>query len=280
MNFIAPPLLVTALYPESMTSFDWRTASPAEVDLEYSPSKFAVRPLADYFADYRARSEGFQDETLVTPGQPLLIFIHGGYWQDLSAAESLFNARDALSLNISLHAVEYTLAPQVTVEQIINECLVDVLRVIETAQPSRVVIAGSSAGAHLAAMCARDALVAPRIHGAELLSGSFDLRPLVATPTNDALRLDENSAARISPQLLNASTHLHRALLAVGEHESSEFIRQNAQYAEHLAAVGTDTQCVVVPHRDHFDLPYDLLTSGTAVGDWVLNILMKESHVA
>ena len=263
-----------------MSAFNWRTASPEEVDREYSPSKFAVRPLAEYFADYRRRSDGFNPSALITAGQPLLVFIHGGYWQDLSAADSRFNAHDALRLNVSLHAVEYTLAPHASVEDIVRECLVDVVHIIEIAQPTRVVLAGSSAGAHLAAMCARDAVVAPLLHGVALLSGIFDLRPLVVTPTNDALHLDENTATRVSPQLLGPSSLLRNALLAVGEHESSEFIRQNSEYAKHLLTVGTNAQCMVIQQRDHFDLPYDLLSSGTTVGDWVLNLLLENSHVA
>jgi arylformamidase len=276
----APPLPGNALYPESMTSFDWRTASADEVDWQYSPSKFALRPLTEYFAEYRARSESYAPELLVRPQQPLLIYIHGGYWQALSANDSRFNAADAQRLGISLHAVEYTLAPQATVEQIVHECLVDVARIIDQLQPTRVVLAGSSAGAHLAAMCARDAVVAPQLHGVALLSGVYDIRPLVVTPTNDALHLDENTAARVSPQLLNSSSQLRNALLAVGQHESSEFIRQNAEYAEHLSQVGTEVESVVVPQRDHFDLPYDLLSAGTTVGDWVLSILKEETHVA
>ena len=263
-----------------MTSFDWRTATPDEVDRQYSPSQFAVRPLNEYLDDYRKRSAPFDETDLVTLGQPLLVYIHGGYWQALSAADSRFNAADAQRLGVSLHAVEYTLAPHASVEQIVNECLIEVARIIDEARPSRVVLAGSSAGAHLAAMCARDAVIAPRLHGVALLSGVYDLRPLVVTPTNEALRLDENSATRVSPQLLNSSAQLREALLAVGEHESSEFIRQNSDYARHLATVGTRVQCEVVKHRDHFDLPYDLLSAGTTVGDWVLSILEKDSHVA
>jgi arylformamidase len=277
---IAPPLPGIALYPESMTSFDWHTASADEVDSQYSPSKFALRPLSEYFAEYRARSESFAPEHLVRPQQPLLIYIHGGYWQALSANDSRFNAADAQRLEISLHAVEYTLAPYASVEQIVHECLVDVAHVIQQLDPSCVVLAGSSAGAHLAAMCARDAVIAPLLDGVALLSGVYDVRPLVVTPTNDALHLDENTAARVSPQLLNSSSQLRQALLAVGQHESTEFIRQNAEYADHLAQVGTRTVCEVVANRDHFDLPYDLLSAGTTVGDWVLNILKGESHVA
>jgi arylformamidase len=83
-------------------------------------------------------------------------------------------------------------------------------------------------------------------------------------------------AAAISPQLL-ASTHgLSHALCAVGESESSEFIRQNAEYAYHLSSSVTATETMVVPYRDHFNLPYDLLRRGTAVGDWTLAQLLKE----
>ena len=67
-----------------------------------------------------------------------------------------------------------------------------------------------------------------------------------------------------------------RALLAVGKHESSEFIRQNTEYAELLASTGADVQVEVVEHRDHFNLPYDLLKHGTLVGDWTLAQLLKE----
>lgn len=280
MNYIAQRLPANALYPESMSSFNWRTATADEVDYEYSPSKFALKPLDDYFVEYRERSVGFNAESLINQGQPLLIYIHGGYWQALSADDSRFNATDAQRLGISLHAVEYTLAPAASVEDIIRECLIDIVRVINVAKPSQVVLAGSSAGAHLAAMCARDAVVAPILSGVALLSGVYDVRPLVATPTNDALRLDENTATRVSPQLLNASQQLRNALLAVGEHESSEFIRQNAEYAQHLINAGTNVVCEVVAQRDHFDLPYDLLSQGTVVGDWVLNILMENSYVA
>jgi arylformamidase len=81
-------------------------------------------------------------------------------------------------------------------------------------------------------------------------------------------------ATDVSPQLLETpKTPVRRALLAVGRHESSEFIRQNREYGEQLERCGTDTTIRVIDHRDHFDLPYDLLREGTTVGDWVLEVL-------
>jgi arylformamidase len=257
-------------------AFDWQSATDAEVDFEYSPSLHALRPLAEYLDEYHRLSQGHDVRALLKKGQPLLIYIHGGYWQRLSAADSLFNAPDALRHGVSLHAVEYTLAPQARIPQIIEECIADVLAVIQELQPTHVVIAGCSAGAHLAAMCARDERIATQINGCALLSGIYDVRPIVRTPTNDSLFLSAESAAEVSPQLLTP-VFVPLALLAVGEHESSEFIRQNAEYAKLLATTRADVQVEVVEHRDHFNLPYDLLSEDTKVGQWVLEALGKVS---
>jgi arylformamidase len=232
-----------------------------------------LRPLDEYLSEYAELSSPYRSAQLTTPGAPLLIYIHGGYWQRLSAADSLFNAADAKAHGISLHAVEYTLAPHASVEEIVHECIADVLKATKELEPSRVVIAGCSAGAHLAAMCARHAEIQHRINGVALLSGIYDVQPIVRTPTNDPLHLTFESARHVSPQLLPVVPPPAYALLAVGHHESSEFIRQNAAYGELLREGGSEVTISVVPGRDHFNLPYDLLSSNTIVGDWVLNVL-------
>jgi arylformamidase len=256
-----------------MSGFDWRTATPEEVDYQYSPSKFAKRPLDEYLGEYRARSASVDAVGVRQARMPLLIFIHGGYWQKLSAADSLFNGHDAIAEGIALHAVEYTLAPHASIAQMIDECIADVSRTITELEPTHVVLAGSSAGAHLVAMCIRDAFVASHVDGVALLSGVYDVRPLVVTPTNDPLHLTMESAAEISPQLLPLPYVVSNALLAVGGYEPSEFIRQNAEFGERLLNEGSAVQILVEEHLDHFDLPYDLLKRGTKVGDWCLNIL-------
>ena len=256
-----------------MSGFEWQTATPEEVDYQYSPSKFAKRPLDEYLEDYRVRSTTVDAAAVRQALAPLLIFIHGGYWQKLSAADSLFNGHDAMSEGIALHAVEYTLAPHASIAEMIDECIADITRTVTDLQPTRLIIAGSSAGAHLAAMCTRDAFIASQVDGVALLSGIYDVRPLVVTPTNDPLHLSLDSAADISPQLLPLPYVVPNALLAVGGHEPPEFIRQNAEFGERLLREGSEVQILVEEHLDHFDLPYDLLKRGTKVGDWCLSIL-------
>jgi len=256
-----------------MSGFDWQTATPEEVDYQYSPSKFAKRPLDEYLGEYRTRSATVDVTGVRRPHAPLLMFIHGGYWQKLSAADSLFNGHDAMAEGIALHAVEYTLAPHASIAQMIDECIADVSRTITELEPTRVILAGSSAGAHLVAMCTRDEFIASHVDGVALLSGIYDVRPLVVTPTNDPLHLTTESAVEISPQLLPLPYAVPHALLAVGGHEPPEFIRQNAEFGERLLNEGSAVQILVEEHLDHFDLPYDLLKRGTEVGDWCLNIL-------
>ena len=80
-------------------ALDWRSADAAEVDHEYSPSRFSKRPLDEYLREYAELSAPFAGTDTVVPGRPLLIYVHGGYWQRLSAADSLFNAAGAATLD-------------------------------------------------------------------------------------------------------------------------------------------------------------------------------------
>lgn len=254
-------------------SFDWRTATDAEVDLQYSPSRFGLRSLDHYLAEYRTLSAPWAGRDLVAPGAPLLVYVHGGYWQRLSTADSLFNAADAGQLGFSLHATEYVLAPHASVEEIVQECIGDVVRTLDRARAPRVALAGCSAGAHLATMVAMSPQLAGRIGMTVLLSGIYDLRPVVRIGDNAALGLDEHRAAALSPALLPHVWYAPRAVVAVGRHEPAEFVRQSREYAQQLRDNGVATVDAVVDDRDHFNLPYDILRAGTFVGDHVVSYL-------
>ena len=48
--------MLIALPWSEMTGFDWQKATAEEVDFQYSPSRFAKRPLDEYLEEYRIRS--------------------------------------------------------------------------------------------------------------------------------------------------------------------------------------------------------------------------------
>lgn len=200
----------------------------------------------------------------------LLVFIHGGYWQELSKAESAFLAPAWVNPSRAHCVLDYDLAPQVSVETILAQCTAALKWLIDHAaelgfDPAKMVLAGSSAGAHLATMlCLKN----PRIQGAILLSGIYDLEPLVPTYVNQALALDEARAHALSPlHLLDPAAassspassptteqNFPPCLIAWGEHETLEFKRQSQEFAALLVERGTRCETMEVPGRNHFDL--------------------------
>lgn len=218
---------------------------------------------------------------------PLLVFIHGGYWQELSKNESLFAAEGCLAFGSAFAALDYTLAPQATVEQIVIECR-NALRWLHAHADElgfdarRMVVAGSSAGAQLAAMCCvrgwpgdsdlPDGLPA----AAALVSGVFELAPLVGTSINDALALTPESAARVSPIRFDLA-RFPPALVCWGEVETAAFKAQSRAFAQTISAAGVaPPQLFEVPGRNHFDVVLDLAQPGTALGRATLALLGKQ----
>jgi arylformamidase len=147
----------------------------------------------------------------------------------------------------------------------VRECRAALAAIARHVAPTGVVLAGHSAGAQLAAMVS---LVAPAplpIERTVLVSGVFDLRPLLSTTVNAPLRLDEASAAALSPQLLTVRSNA-RVVVAWGDNDTAAFATQSRDYAEHLADGGASVQSVEVAGRHHFDIVEDLVDPSTVLG--------------
>ncbi len=114
-------------------------------DLSYGD---ASRALIDYFpAPASAHRPG------------LLVYFHGGYWQELSKEESAFLAPAWHAAGFAHAVVGYRLAPAARLPEIVSECRAAVRWLHWRADrlgfdAGNIVAAGSSAGAYLAAACA------------------------------------------------------------------------------------------------------------------------------
>lgn len=200
----------------------------------------------------------------VRPG--LLVYIHGGYWQELSTRESAFLAPAWHAAGLAHAVVGYTLAPAACVTDIVAECRAALAWLHARAgelgfDPARVVIAGSSAGGYLAAACANRSPVP--VHGIVPVSGVFDVAPLIGTSINDALGLDAAAAAALD--LLAPARRYVPAVVAWGAIETSESRRQSRAFADRLAREGTPCETLEVPGRHHFDVILDLGDPSTAL---------------
>lgn len=206
------------------------------------------------------------------PGAPLVVFIHGGYWQLGSRQDSAFVARALTAAGIDVAIPSYSLCPAVAIHDIIDEmrrCLV----ALWAATGKRPVVAGHSAGGHLtAALLATDWGAVPGVppdlvRTGLAISGVFELAPLIPTTMNARLRLDPEAAAAASPLLWPPPPPGRTLVAAVGEHETPEFHRQSRAIVERWARAGVATEYLCVAGVHHFTIVDELARPGNALFD-------------
>jgi arylformamidase len=186
----------------------------------------------------------------------IVVFIHGGYWQALDG--SFFSH---LAAGLNAHGIDvavpgYDLCPEVSIADIVGEMRTAMRELSKFGRP--LVVSGHSAGGHLAAcMLATDwraldaSLPADLVTAAYAISGLFDLRPLVTTSINTALKLDDVSAHAVSPLFWQPPS---RGTLdaVVGGKESAEYFRQSRTIVDAWSAAGIMTQFAAIPDANHF----------------------------
>ncbi|WP_175084593.1 hypothetical protein [Candidatus Frankia nodulisporulans] len=107
------------------------------------------------------------------------------------------------------------------------------------------------------------------IRGAALLSGVYDLEPLRHTYVGDQLGLTAAEAARNSP-IRHVEAGAPPLIVARGDNETAAFAQQHRQFVSALTEVGTSVTDLVVPDRNHFDLPLGIGDPLTSLGNAVL----------
>jgi arylformamidase len=187
---------------------------------------------------------------------PIVVFIHGGYWQALDGSSFSHCARGLNTHGVDVAIPSYDLCPQVGVDDIIAQMRAATREFARLGRP--LVMSGHSAGGHLSAcMLATDwtaldpALPKDLVMAVYAISGLFDLVPLVETSINKALGLDQDVARAASP--LFWSPPAHGSLDAVvGEAESTEYFRQSRAIVEAWGAAGVATEFGTVAGANHF----------------------------
>lgn len=231
----------TTVYAEiAESSARERACSPTLLDQPYGDH---VRECVDLF-----------------PGQdkrPLLVFLHGGYWRSHHKDRYAFVANALRQSGFSIAVVGYPLAPERPLAAIVQS-LGRAMHWLHNAGSRLLpawrgtIVAGHSAGGHLAAMLASDAVLGPRIAGCLALSGVFDLEPLSRTSIGMEIGLDPEMATRLSPLARPAGTGW--LIAAVGANETRAFQDQASRYVAHWASANGAAEQIVVPAADHYSI--------------------------
>ena len=222
---------------------------------------------------------------------PVIVFIHGGYWRSLDKSDHSFVAPALHDMGACVVVVNYALCPgspkaPVTIPDIaiqMTHALAWVWKNIAKfgGNPQEVVVAGHSAGGHLAAMLlacnwkAVDKTIPVHwIQKALSISGLYDLTPLRKTPfLQDSLNLTAAHANMASPALWQRPSKGILYTVAGGD-ESEEFLRHN-RLIHQTWGPKTVPVCEALPGLNHFSIVTDLTKKGTR-----LNALMKQLLLA
>jgi arylformamidase len=187
---------------------------------------------------------------------PIVVFIHGGYWQAFDGSSFSHCARGLNAHGIAVAVPTYDLCPNVSVDTIIRQMQTAMRELAGLGR--RLVVSGHSAGGHLAAcMLATDwaaidaSLPRDLVVAAHAISGLFDLVPLVGTSINKALGLDEKAATAASPLFFPPPAQGSLDAM-VGGNESAEYFRQSRTIVEQWGKRGVPTRFGTVSGANHF----------------------------
>jgi arylformamidase len=201
---------------------------------------------------------------------PLVVYIHGGYWQRGDRKDYSFVARELNANGITVAIPSYTLCPAASVMEISDEiqlCLAALWKKLE----KHPVVIGHSAGGHLTAeMLARNfsgfaGVPSDLVRSGCAISGVFDLEPLIGTSLNEALGLSKGTARAASPLFRPPPPKGKHLVAAVGGEESAEFQRQSREIAENWSKVGIEAECEVIAGTNHFTIVDELVRPGSAL---------------
>ncbi|KXW56413.1 alpha/beta hydrolase fold domain-containing protein [Ferrovum sp. PN-J185] len=186
----------------------------------------------------------------------IVIFIHGGYWQNRAKEDFYFLSDGFIQQGISIAHLGYPLAPEFSLKNIIDSINLGLSALHQhyMNQFDHWTICGWSAGAHLALMSHDYTWINKRL----LISGIYDLTPLQKTRYYRALKINGDEINLLSP--IQSKTHSSiDTELWVGTAELAELIRQTKDYAK----VAGLTQSLTLCEGDNHFTILDRLTKTT-----------------
>ncbi|KAI5764355.1 AFMID protein [Gulo gulo luscus] len=296
----------------------WKQLSAEELENQYCPSRWVIRRGAEetlkmysHLGDKATKKARATRKSLLHvpygdgdgekldiyfPGEvaaealPFCLFLHGGYWQSGSKDMSAFMVDPLTARGVAVVVVAYGIAPKGTLDQMVDQVTRSVV-FMQKKYPCNegLYLCGHSAGAHLAAMMLLANWtkhgVTPNLKGFFLVSGIYDLEPIVHTTQNAPLLLTPEDARRNSPQLLleaaltRPSGPACHVLVTVGQHDSPEFHRQSREFFQvppTLRRGEWDASFEEIRDVDHFEIIWSLTQQDSVLTQMILSTILRE----
>jgi arylformamidase len=273
----------------------YRGMDRAALDVAYNNTR-AVSDFQRIFGDFQARSARFYQTTRCdrdihygdgirerfdlargrSADAPTVIYIHGGYWQTLNKEDFAFIGQGPLELGYNVVLAEYTLAPQSSMTQMVQE----IGRLLDHLASNRgelkighgpVCLVGHSAGGHLGLVHRSHSLLAHTVG----ISPLVDLEPISLSWLNEKLSLTQNEIDEYSPlRHIGAGAP---TTITVGAAELPELIRHASEYAAAAAKSGEEIDHVAITNRNHFTILEELASASGGIAKMLAQALSRGS---
>ena len=197
------------------------------------------------------------------PFAPILVFVHGGRWAVFSKDNNAFVADPFVPMGAHVAVLNFAKLPTVRLPDMIEQ----VRRGIEwvwrnaasfDADARRLYLSGHSSGAHLGGMAlATDwharGLPSDLIKGASLVSGPYDLEPVMLSWRSDYVKLTPEEVPALSP---TRQTERFRCPVITGwaDGDTDEFRRQSEVFSDNVHRAGRLLEAIRVPGLNHFEI--------------------------
>ena len=267
--------------PESRRVY--RDYSQAELDKAYTQTEWAsnsrdvlarqTRQSADVRAALPPRTLRYgpgEDETLHVfgapdgEGRPIHVHVHGGGWRSLTKDDVSFPAPAFVGAGAIYVALNFATIPAVRLPDMVAQlqraiCWLHAHAADFGGSPDRIHLSGHSSGGHLAAVLlttdwsARFDLPADVIKSGLLMSGIYDLEPVMLSARRDYVTISKEEEYLLSPirhvELLHAPI-----IVAYGNHESPEFKRQADAFVDAACEAARAARLLNIGDLNHFEV--------------------------
>ena len=235
-----------------------RKAIPCEIDVAYGPAP--MQKLDIYYPKDKPQ------DSKNGSGYPVVIDIHGGGWRGGSKNGRGWPAEALVPKGCVWTTIDYGLAPNYGIDQIVDHVRSAVAWIYKNiatygGDPNRITVCGHSAGGHLTASLLMEGWHAKYgvpenvFKGACASSGVYDLEALVGATMgyNDELGMTKEVARAHSPyyHLPKQSCPL---IIAWGDKETTEFMRQSRDFAKAWADAGLKVEVFECAGDHHFSI--------------------------
>lgn len=196
-------------------------------------------------------------------GAPLHVFLHGGYWRGRDKADYSYVADALVPSGVTTVVMNYDLCPAATLPEIARRTREGLRWIHRNAaalggDPDRLTVSGHSAGAHLIAMALADDAGADRleegaIKAATLISGIYELAPVLDITVNETIGLRPEMVDGVSPMRHPPATATALTVV-VGSAETPAWIAQSRDFATLCRGRGGRVAYHTLAGEDHFSI--------------------------